>query len=155
MKTHFRIVLLVLFTLATAFAAQPLPRISVAVGPNEFPEGDSIVISEVLSSSPKLEIGSRVVVRGRYTLTSQAQARVGLSLTRTESRAPVRILPGSGQTISRGSGEFELVYEVTQIGYMRVALNHATGGGPSFGTVYFGTPEQLARVAREVRGRIE
>ncbi len=72
-----------------------------------------------------------------------------MSQTRTESRASVPILPGSGKEISRGSGEFELVYEVTEIGCMRVALNNLDRG-PSFGTIYFGTPEQLARVKREV-----
>jgi hypothetical protein len=113
MKIYPKIALLVLFTVATAFAARALLSIAVAVGPNEFPTGDSVTIVEVLSDSPGLEIGSRVVVRGRYTLSSQAQARVGLSLTRTESRAPVPILPGSNMPISKGSGDFELVYEVT------------------------------------------
>ena len=153
MKTYPKIGLLVLFAVTIAFAARALSP--VAVGPNEFPEGDSVTIVEVLSDPPGLEIGSRVLVRGRYTLASQARARIGLSQTRTESRAPVPVLPGSGMQISKGSGEFELVYEVTQIGCMRVALNHSTGGGPSFGTVYFGTPEQLARVKRAVRGWIK
>ena len=77
-----------------------------------------------------------------------------MSQTRTESRAAVPVLAGSGQEISRGSGEFELVYEVTQIGCMRVALNNLDRG-PSFGTVFFGTPEQLARVKREVYGWVK
>jgi hypothetical protein len=109
-------------------------------------------IVEVLSDSPRLEVGSRVVVRGRYTLASEEQGRISLSLTRTQSNALVPILPGSGKSISNGSGEFELVYEVTQVGCMRVALNHTTGNGSSFGTIYFGTPEQLARVNRKVTG---
>jgi hypothetical protein len=154
MKMYPKIGLLVLFAVTTAFAARALLPVAVAVGPSEFPEGDSVTIVEVLSDSSGLAIGSRVLVRGRYTLATQAQARIGLSLTRTESRALVPILPGSGMQISKGAGEFELVYEVTQIGCMRVALNNLTGG-PSFGTVYFGTPEQLARVKREVRGWIK
>jgi hypothetical protein len=154
MKIYLKLVLFVLFAVATAFAARALSPVAAAVGPNEFPEGDSVTIVEVLSDSPSLEAGSRVVVRGRYTLASQSKARIGLSQTRTESRAPVPILSGSGKEISKGSGEFELVYEVTQVGCMRVALNDVTPG-PSFGTVYFGTPEQLARVKREVRGWVK
>ena len=154
MKMYLKIGLLVLFAVTTAFAARALSRVAVAVGPNEFPEGDSVAIVEVLSDSAGLEVGSRVVVRGRYTLSTQAHARIGLSQTRTESRASVPILLGSGMQISKGSGEFELVYEITQIGCMRVALNNVTPG-PSFGTVYFGTPEQLASVKRQVWGWVK
>jgi hypothetical protein len=154
MKTNPKIGLFALLTIATAFAAQALSPIAVAVGPNEFPEGDSVTIVEVLSNSPGLEAGGRLLVRGRYTLGSRAQARIGLSQTRTQSSAPVPILPGSGMEISKGSGVFELVYEVSQIGCMRVALNNLDRGA-SFGTVYFGTPEQLASVKREVRGWVK
>jgi hypothetical protein len=154
MKTYPKIGLFILFTVATVFAARALSPVGVAVGPNEFPEGDSVTIVEVLSDSSDLEPNSRVVVRGRYILGSRDHARISLSQTRTESRAPVPILPGSGKEISRGSGEFELVYEVTQIGCMRVALNNLDRGA-SFGTIFFGTPEQLARVKRDVRGWVK
>ena len=155
MKLFLKLGLVFLLALTTAFAAGALAPISVAVGPNEFPAGDVVTLTEVWSDSPTLEPGSRVRVRGRYTLASQTRARVSLSQTRTESRAPVPILPGSGREIEHGSGEFELIYEISQVGCMRVALNHATVGGPSFGTGYFGTPEQLASVKREVRGWIK
>ncbi len=151
---HPKIILFILFTIATAFAARALSPITIAVGPSEFPEGDSVTITEVRSDSPGLEVGSRVIVRGRYTLGSRDRARIGLSLTRTESRALVPILLGSGMDIAKGSGEFDLVYEVTQIGCMRVALNNLDRGA-SFGTIFFGTSEQLARVQREVRGWIK
>jgi hypothetical protein len=154
MKTYPKIGLLLLCAIATAFAASALSPVRGAVGPNEFPEEDSVTIVEVLSDSRDLEPYSRVVVRGRYTLRSRAAARISLSQTRTESRGSVPILPGSGKEITKGSGEFELVYEVTQIGCMRVALNNLDRGA-SFGTVFFGTPEQLARVKREVRGWIK
>jgi hypothetical protein len=94
-----------------------------------------------------MEIGDRVLVRGRYTLSSQPQAKLGLSLTRTQSKVEVPILPGANKLVSRGSGEFELVYDVTQIGCLRAGFSNLKGG-KSFGTVFFGTPEQLARVKR-------
>lgn len=151
MRMSPKIGLFTLFTVATVFAARALSPVAVAVGPNEFPDGDSVTIVEVLSDSLDLEPTSRVVVRGRYTLGSRDRARISLSQTRTESRTAVPTLPGSRKEISRGSGEFELVYEVTQIGCMRVALNNLDRGA-SFGTIFFGTPEQLARVKREVYG---
>ena len=154
MKIYPKIGFFVLFTAATVFAARALSPVVVAVGPSEFPASDSITIVEVLSNSSSLEPDCRVVVRGRYKLGSRDHARISLSQTRTESRAPVPVLAGSGQEISRGFGEFELVYEVTQIGCMRVALN-TLDRGPSFGTVFFGTPEQLARVKREVYGWVK
>ena len=154
MKTYPKIGLLILFTVATVFAARALSPVTVAVGPNELPEGDSITIVAVLSDSADLEPNSRVTVRGRYTLSSRDRARISLSQTRTESRVSVPILPGSRKEISQGSGEFELVYEVNEIGCMRVALNNLDRGA-SFGTVYFGTPEQLARVKREVYGWVK
>src|SRR5688572_26709086 len=105
MKTYLKFGLLVLLAVSTVFAARPLSVVRVALGPNEIPEGDSVTIVEVLSDSPTLEVGSRVIVRGRYTLVSRARAKVSLSQTRTESRAMVPILPGSGIEVSRGSGE--------------------------------------------------
>jgi hypothetical protein len=154
MKTYPTIGLFALLTVAVALAAPALSRIPVAIGPSEFSEGDSVIIEEVLSDTPDLEPRSRVVVRGRYRLGSRAQAKISLSQTRTENRAVVPILPGSGKEIAKGSGEFELVYEVSQIGCMRVALNNLDRGA-SFGTIFFGTPQQLARVDREVRGWVK
>jgi hypothetical protein len=154
MKTYATIGWLLLFTVTLACAAQALSPIAVAVGPNEFPQGDSVAIVEVLSDSPSLAPGSHVRVRGRYTLGSRGRARLGLSQTRTQSREPVPVLPGSGIEVSKGSGEFELVYEVSHVGCMRVALNNLDRGA-SFGTVYFGTPEQLASVKRQVQGWIK
>ena len=154
MNIYPKVSLLFSLTVLTVFAAQKLSHVPVAIGPNEVPRGDSITIVEVLSDSSDLEPPSRLVVRGRYTLTSKDRARISLSQTRTESREPVPTLPGSGKEISKGSGEFELVYNVTQIGCMRVALNNLDRGA-SFGTIYFGTPEQLDRVRREVWGWVK
>jgi hypothetical protein len=154
MRIYPKIGLFVLFTIASVYAARALSPVTVAVGPNEFPEGDSVTIVEVLSDSSNLEPNSRVVVRGRYILRSRDHARISLSQTRTESRAPVPVLAGSGKEISKGAGEFELVYEVRQVGCMRVALNNLDRGA-SFGTIFFGTPEQLARVKRDAWGWVK
>jgi hypothetical protein len=154
MKTLPKLGIALLFAAAIAWAAPELKPIAVSVGPYEFVEGDSVVIDQVFCTSAKLEIGDTVVVRGRYTLASHQGAKLGLSLTRTESRVLVPIKPGANKNVATGSGEFELVYEVTQIGCMRVALSDLDGG-QSFGTVYFGTPNQLATVNRSPRGTVE
>ncbi|MES2694765.1 MAG: hypothetical protein V4773_14935 [Verrucomicrobiota bacterium] len=136
-----------LLTAVIAFAAQAVAPIPAALGPAEFTDGDSIVIEEILGTSPAMEIGDRVLVRGRYTLASQAEAKLGLSLTRTQVKVPVPILPGSNKRVAKGSGKFELVYDVSQIGCLRAGFS-SLEDGKSFGTVFFGTPEQLARVKR-------
>ncbi len=138
------------FTTCALLAAQALSAVSVSFGPAEFTGGDSVVIDEVLSTSPALGIGDQVMVRGRYTLKSRDAAKLGLSLTRTESREPVRISPAANKQVVKGSGEFALVYDVGHVGCLHVSLSDSSDGR-SFGTIYFGTPEQLARVQRSSR----
>ena len=151
MKTPPILTLALLLSACFAFAAQALSEVPVAFGPAEFTRSDSIVIEKVLSTSPALGIGERVVVRGRYTLASRDHAKLGLSLTRTESRDLVPISPAANQQITRGSGTFELAYDVRHIGCLNASLSDA-GTGKAFARIYFGTPEQLARVNRSPRG---
>jgi hypothetical protein len=151
MKKHVALLLVGLcsFTViaCVAHAAQALSEVTVGLGPAEFSGGDLVIIDKVLSTSPALEIGDRVVVRGRYTLASRSAAKLGLSLTRTQTREPVPISPAANKQVTRGSGEFELVYEVRYIGCLHVSLSHPDpNDGRGFGTIYFGTREQLARV---------
>ena len=150
MKTNLKQLIVIgasslFLTAGVAFAAQALSEVAVAFGPKEFSDGDSIVIDQVLSTSPKLEIGDQVLIRGHYTLMSQSSAKLGLSLTRTQSREPVPISPAANKQISKGKGEFELLYEVRHIGCLHVSLSRVADGR-MFSTLYFGTPEQLARV---------
>lgn len=148
MKTIPRILIAVVFAAAAtvvALAAAPLMEVAVAFGAPDFRRGDSIVIEQVLSTSPKLEIGDTVVIRGRYTLASQDRAKLGISLARTESRGPVRISPAANKHVTRGSSDFELRYEVQHVGCLNVSLS-ALDGGRAFGRIYLGTPEQLARI---------
>jgi hypothetical protein len=133
-----------LIAATTAFAAQ-LANVPVLLGPIFLAEGDALVIEQVLSTSPKLDIGDTVVVRGKYTLRSQSEAKLGVSLTQTANAQPTPISAAANRMVSRGSGEFELVFEVRSIGCLNVSLSNVRGG-KFFSRVYFGTAEQIERV---------
>lgn len=140
---------LFLITLAIATclrAADPqLVPVSVKVGLQKFDRGDSIVIQEVLATSQQMDVGDTVVVRGQYTLRSQDRANLGLSLTQTQDSEPTRISPAANTKAESGTGDFELTFEITKIGCLHLTFS-SLPAKKSFGTVYFGTPEQLDRV---------
>jgi tRNA A-37 threonylcarbamoyl transferase component Bud32 len=128
-------------------AAADLAEVPFVLGPQKFADGDAIVIQQVRSTSPKLDIGDKVVVRGRYQLKSRDRAMVGMSLTQIGGDGyPESVLPAQWTEIRTGSGVFELSYEVKHAGALHLAFS-SISEGKSFGTVYFGTPPQMARVA--------
>ena len=71
--------LLLLVFLSPLLRAVPagLSSIPFVTSQAQFTGGDSITIQEVLASSPNLAPGDSVVVRGSYTLRSQAAASSG------------------------------------------------------------------------------
>jgi hypothetical protein len=60
--------------------AEPRPG-SFVIGKQQFKAGDSIVIDQVLATSPHVEVGTSLVVRGHYALARAAKARIGLHVT--------------------------------------------------------------------------
>ena len=96
-----------LFTCAAFAASKPAP-IAFVTGKTGFKPGDSIVIDEVLASSPKLEVGSTVVVRGHYRLVSAAKANLGLLITHRSDSGPDAIAPSQFAPARGSSGTFEL-----------------------------------------------
>jgi hypothetical protein len=98
----------------------------------EFHRGDAIVLDEVSPGPGKLKIGDVVRLRGHYTLESQAQATIMVSLTTSESHGPVRVSPKSRAVVDAGSGSFELEYEITDSGVLHVSFIH---GGSPFGSL--------------------
>ena len=132
-------------TTCIAAAASQLSTVPVKLGLQKFADGDSIVIREVLATSPRMDVGDTVVVRGRYVLQSQDGANVGLSLTQTEVSEPTPVSPAANAKIRRGAGDFELRFEVRHVGCLHITFS-SLPERKSFGTVYFGTPEQLDRV---------
>lgn len=105
----------------------------------QFAAGDSITIQQVLASSPNLAPGDVVQVRGVYNLQSSPSATLLISLTANAPGFTESVSPSSRTTVSAGSGTFELAYEVKQPGSLHVTF-YPSGGGSSFGGVYFAPP---------------
>ncbi len=126
-----------------AWSSPLMESVPVKLGPKAFRDGDVIQILEVESTSPELEQGDLIVVRGRYRLESQPSAILSLYLTQTES--------GGGeeteetQTVNATSGwhDFELSMLIKRRGLPHLTF-YRTGDGRPFGGVYFGTLEQMA-----------
>jgi hypothetical protein len=147
MKRRSFVLLLIAGSLKAA--VPQLSPVPFNLGLQKFAGGDSILIREVLATSPRMDVGDTVVVRGRYALQSQESANVGLSLTQTQNPEPTKISPEANIKAERGAGDFELTFQVMHLGCLHVTFS-SLPEKKSFGTVYFGTAEQLDRV-RNVR----
>jgi hypothetical protein len=122
-------------TACVASASAEVSRVAFAIGKQQFKPGDSIVIEQVLATSPKLGVGDKVVVRGHYRLASVPKAKLGLFVTHrtkadADSSAKSQIAPAESV-----SGPFELACEITYEGDLHVSL-YPWSGGESFGDVY-------------------
>lgn len=139
--------MLVFAALVCVACADSAPqRTSFVLGQFKFLEGDSIVIDEVLSTSPKLSVGDRVVVRGHYRLKHRDEAKLSLFVT-TREQVSVAVVKDQTMAVRQGSGSFELACEIRNEGALHVSFYSVTSGRP-FGGVYFGTEEQMQRIAR-------
>ncbi|MEI6463744.1 MAG: hypothetical protein WCQ89_03415 [Verrucomicrobiota bacterium] len=157
--TSLRFLVLTSLVLATGFAAEPPPGLPFTTFRAQFAAGDSIVIEQVRLRGSSLRIGEiipvgspetppettrglvprigdTVIVRGRYELASQPQARIGLSLTTRGPSGPEAVSPGARQSVRQGSGTFNLEYVIRREGELHVTFFPLTGG-TSFGGVYF------------------
>jgi hypothetical protein len=129
------LVLPLLFAALLRGAPAGLSSIPFSTSQAQFASGDSITIQEVLASSPRLEVGDFVVVRGQYRLGSRESASLQIQLT-TSTAGPSGSLPTSRLNVNAGSGAFELEYQILQVGSLHVTFYPATGGA-SFGGIYF------------------
>ena len=98
----------------------------------EFHRRDSIVIDEVSPRPEKLKIGDVVLLRGHYTLESQPNANLMISLTTRGSGSRTRVSPRSRTVVDAGSGRFELEYEIRDSGVLHVSF-YPLPSGNSFG----------------------
>src|SRR5688500_12181976 len=96
--------------LCSPLAAAPPEQRSVqtVLGPKAFRDGDVVEITHVRATSPRLEPGDSVTVRGRVRLASQGDAHLGLYLTQTEGGGIEETDPAQTAHVKRGLGEFEL-----------------------------------------------
>ncbi len=124
-------------------AGPQVAAIPFFLGPKQFTGADLIEIEEVRASSPRLEKGDKVVVKGRCRLDSRDAARLSLFLTHTGGDGRSTIDPAQRMEVKMGEASFELVTTVkADGGWLHVSL-YPHEGGSSFGGVYFGTKEQM------------
>ncbi len=119
--------------------------VEATFGNKFFRQGDSISITEVKATSPDLKPGDKVIVKGRYTLSSAPEASLCLFLTAAKGPGRSRIHPEQRLKIAKGEGEFELSETLQYDGYLHVAFYAAPQGKP-FGGMYFGTAKQMKEI---------
>jgi hypothetical protein len=133
-------------SLALATAAPIQTPVPTMLGPKAFLDGDVIEITDVQATSPRLEQGDTVTVRGRYRLASHENAQLALYLTQTESGSPTETDPTQVVEVDGLRGKFELKTTIAHRGALHVTFYELESGRP-FGGVYFGTAEQMKRIA--------
>ena len=134
--------------LVVGFLALPLPPAQgpapTVLGPKAFRDGDVVEITDVRATSPRLEPGDSVTVRGRVRRASQSEARLCLYVTQTEGDGREESDPAQTTGVRRGLHEFELKATVKHRGVLHLTLYNKAGR--PFGGVYFGTAAQMRRI---------
>lgn len=121
---------------SASYAADLLP-VGFRITSQEFEPGDSIIIEEVLATSPQMKVGDTVIVRGKYHLQSKLKATLGFFLTTKGPSGSTRVEPYQRQNVDGASGSFELKHVVPAEGRLHVSF-YPRPSGSSFGGVYFG-----------------
>lgn len=120
--------------------------VSPVLGPKLFRDGDVIEITDVTATSPRLEQGDTVVVKGRVRLDSCQQAQLGYYLTQTAGDGREETDPQQTMTIKHGQQKFKLTLTIKHQGVMHLSLYDVETHRP-FGGVYFGTERQMEEIA--------
>lgn len=129
---------------ATAFGSPIQELVPVQLGPKAFRDGDVIQIEEVRSTSPNLEQGDMVTVKGHYRLGSREAANLQLLVTQIEGDGLEETSAGQTTPASRGFKPFEVTITVKHKGYLHLTFYDAKSGKP-FGGTYFGTKSQMSK----------
>jgi hypothetical protein len=137
MNAILRVLLLGMIATSVGCTTVGLRAIPFTVASQSFENGDSLIVEQVLSSSPELRLGDKVVIRGRYRLDSRPMAVLGLHITTTEQIGPTPVSPKQRMEVASGTGTFELEHEIAYPGSLHVSF-YGHPYGSSFGGVYFG-----------------
>lgn len=127
------------------FTPRELSEVPFVLGPEKFNGGDTISIQQVLATSTQFEIGDHLVVRGQYHLESKEHATLALFMTTTDGNGKENVSLTQTREIKKGSGEFELSYDVKHTGALHLSFYGIPDGKP-FAGVYFGTKPQMAKI---------
>jgi hypothetical protein len=117
-------------------------QVNISRAAGTFLEGDHIEILHVLASAPTLEVGDRVVVRGKCTLASRNAAKLSLYTTQVATNESEPTDPAQDVAVKQGETEFELSCTIRKKGYLHLTLYDQETRKP-FGSVYFGTAAQM------------
>ena len=131
----------------SATVANPIQDlVPVKLGAKAFQDGDVIKIDEVRSTSPKLEQGDTVTIKGQYRLESRDTASLQLLLTQIEGNGLEESDKQQLLNVSRGFKPFEVTITVKHKGYLHLTFYDTQSGKP-FGGTYFGTARQMDQAA--------
>jgi len=145
MKTALGLAASLIMTASIGLAAEEVSDVAFVLGPKQFSDGDTIIIEHVSCTSPNLAVGDHVLVRGRYTLSSEAKAKLCLFLTTSRDVGSEPVSPTQQTEVKKGSGSFELEETVKHPGHLH--LGFYGGDGERLGTVYFGTEQQMKQIS--------
>jgi hypothetical protein len=137
------------FGLATVVVAGLPPvqePVATKLGPKAYRDGDVIEITNVAATSPKLEQGDSVTVTGRVRLSSQQAADLCLSLTQTEGNGRDVGDGTESMHVTKGQQDFTLKITIKHRGLLHLTIYDLKSGRP-FGGTYFGTAEQMKKIA--------
>ena len=147
MRTHLPVALMIAICAVVAGAAT---RIDVTQGIKKLAAGDGITITEVSSEKGTIAAGDTITVKGTYTLASQQNAHLFFSVTQNTKEAPaITVEQGKGfthKTIQAGTGEYEMTINIPYEGWTHLGF-YDSETGKSFGELYFGTKEQMDKIA--------
>lgn len=135
-----------LITVICAVVASATTRMEVTQGVKKFTDGDSITITEVSSEKGTLAAGDSITVKGTYTLASQTNACLLLSITQDATKIPPSEQGTAQKTIEAGAGKYELTITISCEGWPHLGFYNSETGKP-FGQLYFGTKEQMDKIA--------
>lgn len=128
-------------------AVEPTQRpVTFDLGPKAYRDGDVVQIRSVVSTSPRLEQGDTVTVRGRVRVDSTADAKLSLYLTQTKGDGAEETDVSQETVVKRGLTEFELTMTIKHKGLLHLTLYRTSDGRP-IGGVYFGTSDQMASIS--------
>jgi hypothetical protein len=131
-------------TIADPPAQEP---VTTTLGPKAYREGDVVEITGVTATSPHLEQGDSVTVRGRVRLQSHPTADLSLYLTQTEGNGNEETDPAQVVRVSAGLHDFVLKTTIRHRGVLHVTL-YDPGTGKPIGGTYFGTADQMKKIAK-------
>ena len=139
------LILIAAVSLSGTLFAEPLQKsVQVRLGAKAFRDGDVIQIDEVQSTSPDLEQGDTVTVKGHYRLDSKKAASLQLLVTQVKGDGLEETDAKQIVKATTGFNPFEVTITVKHKGYLHLTFYDNESGKP-FGGTYFGTAKQMRK----------